>query len=463
MKITLNGAAKTVTGSCYNIMAGADQILVDCGMFQGGKETEALNYKSFDFDPKQIKALLLTHAHLDHCGRIPKIVKDGFKGVIYATAATRDLAFVIMMDSAKVALMDIKYENKRRAEQNLPPREPMYTEDDVKHAIKLFKIVKYHQSFGVTKCISATFYEAGHILGAASILLDVCEKNIKKTIVFSGDIGQLGTPIVRDLEYIKYADYVFVESTYGNRLHPPLIERRNIFLKIIHDTFNKRGKLMIPTFAIERAQEILYDLNEFAEKGLMPKNMPVYIDSPMAIKATEVFKKHPELYNKEVKSVVKNGDDPFNFPKLKYSHSVDDSIKIQKAKESSIIIAGSGMCTGGRIKHHIKNGIENPNNTILFVGYQVYGTLGYWIKKGKNNIRLLGKTKHVNATVESIDSFSGHADYKGLLTWLRSFEPKPKIVYITHGEEKTTIAFSKKVQELGLKTKIPSMQEVISI
>jgi len=456
MEISPYGAAGVVTGSCYTVREGNDKIIVDCGMFQGNKELEKLNYGDIGFEAKPIKALLLTHAHLDHCGRIPKLVKYGFRGKIYTTAATRDLAYVVMMDSAKIAGHDISWENVRRKKQGLGPREPIYTTKDVDDAIKLFVPVKYGEVVKVSKTFSAKFYDAGHILGAACI--QVMTKN--NTVVFSGDVGQANTPIVCDPEKITKADYVFMESTYGDRLHPPIKERRTKLLRIIKETYKRRGKLLIPSFAIERAQELLHDINDFVEAGLMPK-IPVYLDSPMAIKATEVFKKHPEVYDKDVRHHLEHGDDPFTFPKLIYSNTVDDSKSINEVDEPCVIIAGSGMCNAGRIKHHIANHIEDPKNTILFVGYQSHGTLGYWIKKGEKNIRLLGQQKQVNAHVESIDSYSAHADYKGLISWLSNFAPKPRKVFLIHGEERSMKSFSKRLKDLGYTISIPKLKEKI--
>ncbi|MCK4522123.1 MAG: MBL fold metallo-hydrolase, partial [Nanoarchaeota archaeon] len=300
MEIRLFGAAKTVTGSCYSIVTNKDKILIDCGMFQGPKKLVALNYEKFPFDPKRYSALLLTHAHLDHCGRIPKLVKDGFRGKIYSTSATKDLAFVVMMDSAKIASHDIAFENKRRVRKGLPPREPIYTENDVRDAMELFEVVNYGEFIELNNNVTARFYDAGHILGASSIQINITEKNKATTLVFSGDLGQYDAPIVKDPHPIKEADYVFIESTYGDRLHEPVGKRKNDLLRVIHETYDKKGVLMIPSFAIERTQELLYELNEFVEKSLIPR-IKVFIDSPMAIKATEVFKKHPECYDKQIK------------------------------------------------------------------------------------------------------------------------------------------------------------------
>jgi metallo-beta-lactamase family protein len=460
MEVQLFGAAKIVTGSCYSIVFKNERILIDCGLFQGNKEITKLNYEDFGFNPKEYDSLLLTHAHLDHCGRIPKLVKQGFKGAIYCTSATKDLAYVVMMDSAKLAMHDTEHENKRRVQQGLPSREPMYGEYDVKETMKLFRVVEYGKWIKIGEMINAKFHDAGHILGSSSIQLEIDDDGKKKIIVFSGDIGQSDNPIVKDPEIVTKTDYLFIESTYGDRLHSPVKQRKQKLLEAIHDTYKRGGKLMIPSFAIERAQELLYDINEFVEHGLMPK-MKVFIDSPMAIKTTEVFKNHPECYDKEIKAVLDSGDNPFSFPGLTYSQSVQQSKAIDNEKNPCIIIAGSGMCTGGRIKYHIKNNIGDEKNTILFVGYQVKGTLGYWIKKGEKKIRLLGTEVEVKARVDDIDSFSAHADYEGLLSWLKHYSPKPKKVFIVHGDEESADFFSQKVKKIGIKAYIPNMREKI--
>ncbi|MBU1205098.1 MAG: MBL fold metallo-hydrolase [Nanoarchaeota archaeon] len=462
MQIKLFGAAKTVTGSCYSLVTGKDRILIDCGMFQGSKKEAALNYDKFGFNPWDYSALLLTHAHLDHCGRIPKLVKAGFKGRIFCTSATKDLAHIIMLDSAKINKYDVELENKRRQRLGQPPREPMYTEKDVENAMNLFKVIEYNKLIKVSENINATFYDAGHILGSSFIQVGVIEKGKTTTIVFSGDIGQENAPIIKNLEHIQKADYVFIESTYGDRIHPPIAERKQELLNIIHNTYNNNGKVLIPAFAVERTQELLYDINELVEKNLIPK-INVYVDTPMGIRVTEVFKRHPECYDKKILELLKSGDNPFSFPGLKYTHTVKESIKLNKLHESCIIIAGSGMCTGGRIKHHIKHHIWNKRNTMLFVGYQAKGTLGYYIKRGEKRIRLLGTQVAVKAKIESIESFSAHADYKGLLNWLKHFSPKPKKIFIMHGEEQAMIPFSKRIEELGLKTRIPDIEEEITL
>jgi metallo-beta-lactamase family protein len=462
MYIQLFGAAKEVTGSCYSIVTKNERILVDCGMFQGSKEAVKKNFDDFAFDPRKYDAMILTHAHLDHCGRIPKLVKYGFRGNIYCTDATKELAFIIMMDSAKIAAQDTEHENRKRAQQGLPARRPLYNEVDVKNAIKLFKTVDYDKDIKITKNIAVRYYDAGHILGAASIQVEVKEGSKVTVLAFSGDIGQSESIIVKNTEPIKKADYVFIESTYGDRLHPPIDERKKELLRVINDTSSRGGKLMIPSFAVERAQEMLYCIAEFLQDKQIPK-MPVYLDSPMAAKATAVFTKFPQYYNDEIRHSLKEREDPFSFPELIITESVDESKAINGVKKPCIIIAGNGMCSAGRIKHHIRNNIEDEKNTLLFIGYQAKGSLGYWIKQKEKVIRLLGTQIKVNSKIEAIDGFSAHADYLELIKWLKYYAPKPKKVFICHGEIEEQKAFSKRLDKEGLKNHIPSEGEKLEL
>jgi metallo-beta-lactamase family protein len=462
LEIKLFGAAKGVTGSCYSIVTENEKILVDCGMFQGSKDINRMNFEDFGFEPSSYDALILTHAHLDHCGRIPKLVKYGFRGKIYCIDATKQLAAIVLLDAAKIAAKDTEHENKRRAKEGMPPRKPLFNENDVKAAMKLFKVISYDEDVSITKNITARYYDAGHILGASSVQLQINDGGKIKIIAFSGDLGQEDSIIVKNTENIKKADYVFIESTYGARLHEHGGDRKKDLLKIINESYKRGGKLMIPSFAVERAQDILFCIAEFKEKNLIP-DIPVYLDSPMASKATEVFKEHTEYYNDQVLAIMKEGANPFSFSKLIVTDSVEESKAINSVKGPCIIIAGNGMCSAGRIKHHIRNNIEDPKNTLLFVGYQAEGTLGYWIKKGQKIVKLLGVQVRVNSKIESIDGFSGHADYLGLLKWIKAFSPKPKKVFITHGEESQAKEFSKKVEAEGIKTYIPGLAEPIEL
>ena len=462
MKIKLLGAAKTVTGSCYSLVTKNEKILIDCGMFQGSKEMERMNYEDFSFNPKDYSALILTHAHLDHSGRIPKLIKYGFRGKIYCTEETKALAEIIMMDSAHIAKQDTEEENERRAKQGLPPRKPIYNEIDVQNALKLFRIIEYGQDVKISKDILARFYDAGHILGAASIQLRIKEGKRISLIAFSGDLGQANAVLVKNTTPIPKADYAFIESTYGDRLHPAIEVRKNELLRIINETYKRGGKLMIPSFAVERAQEILYYIGEFMREGLIPR-MNVYLDSPMAMKATKVFTEFTKDYNETIQESIGKKQDLFEFPELIYTETTDESKKINGITEPCIVIAGNGMCTAGRIKHHIRNNIENPKNTLLFIGYQAEGTLGYWMKKGQKKIKLLGVQIPVKSKIESIDGFSAHADYLGLTKWAESFSTKPKKLFVTHGEESQSQALAKRLEKIGFKTYVPNMNEELEL
>ena len=367
-----------------------------------------------------------------------------------------------MSDSAEIQKYDTEYKNKRRVEAGLPARDPLYTETEVREAMKLFVPVEYKKKIVINEEITATFYNVGHILGASFIKVSVRENNKITEIVFSGDIGQENSPIVQSPSAVGSADYVFIESTYGDREHPKYKAGQEKLLRVIKDTYKKKGKLMIPSFAIERTQELLYSLKSLFDQKLLPRIL-IYLDSPMAVEATKVFEKYHNFYDDEAKKKLEKYKSVLVFPKVKYSVSREDSIALNSQKRSCIIIAGSGMCTAGRIKHHIKHNIDNPKNTILFVGYQAPGTLGYWIKSGAKEIRLLSAVLPVRAQVESIDSFSGHADYHGLMAWYRSIKPAPKKVFVTHGDEKPALALSERIKETGADTYVPDMNEKLSI
>ncbi len=461
MEIQFLGATKGVTGSCYSLSLGNEKLFIDCGMFQGDKDSERLNYQSFKVNPREYSALLLTHAHLDHCGRIPLLVNEGFNGKIYATDATKALAFIVMADSAKIAMEDVRNENKRRARENLPQRKPIFSMEDVTKAMRLFKPIKYGDLVKVTDNFSAKFYDAGHILGSSSIQVIANDKGVEKKIVFSGDLGNKETILVRKTEFIKDADYVLMESTYGDRLHESLVSRKGELIRIVKETFNRGGKLMIPSFAIERTQELLFYLDELMTEGIIPK-MPVFLDSPMAIRATEVFKKFTKYFNNDVQNRLKTDSDVFGFPGLKMTMGRTDSMEINTLNEPCIIIAGSGMCTAGRIKHHIVNNIEDEKNTLLFIGFQVEGTLGAHIKSGEKRIRLLGREVDVKSKIEVIEGFSAHADREGLNNWLNYFSKKPK-VFLIHGDSEQKLALSKKLIEKGFEITIPSYEEIIKL
>ena len=457
MKLKFCGAAKIVTGSCYWIKTGKTEVLVDCGMFQGIKETTRRNYEKFQFDPRKIKYVFLTHAHIDHSGLLPKLFAQGFRGKILVTKATFDLCKIMLADSAHIQEKDNEWKNKQRLRQGLKPRDPLYTIDDVKKCSRSFKTVKYNKTYQIEDGIKIRYRDAGHIVGSSAIELFVTEKGKTKKIVFSGDVGQWNVPIVKNPVLIEDADYVVIESTYGNRLHESFSDGEKRLAKIVQETYKRGGKLLIPSFAIERTQELLLVFKEMIDAGKFP-DQQVFLDSPLAIKATNVFKKHREVFDKEALAVK---PDPFTFSNLVFTEKVKDSMALNMYKGPCIIIAGSGMCTGGRIKHHFKHGIWNSKNTVLFVGYQARGTLGRIILEGAEKVRLLGTEVVVKAKIEKINAFSAHADYNDLLKWMGGFKEKPTKVFVTHGEEDSAEDFKLKLEKEGFKAYVPSIGEEV--
>jgi metallo-beta-lactamase family protein len=454
MKITFCGAARIVTGSCYLIETGGKKFLVDCGMFQGPKEIVRLNYEPFPFNPSDIDFVLLTHAHIDHSGLLPKLLDKGFYGTVYSTEATKDLCNIMLEDSAEMHMSQTNSENRRREREGLPPREPLYTRIEARDIMRKFQTVEYGQKYNIRDLVDVRFQDAGHILGSSIIELFVEGKKL----VFSGDLGQWDNPIIRDPTIIEDADYLFIESTYGNRLHEHVKDREEILLKYAKETYKKGGKLFIPSFAVERTQEILYAIKELQDAGQFP-NETIFLDSPLAIKATNVFIKHGECYDKEAKSKR----DPLEPENLKYTSNVQDSKKINSYNRPCIVIAGSGMCTGGRIRHHLRNGIEDEKNTVLFVGYQAEGTLGRYIFEGSPTVQMFGDQFNVWAEVRSIDGFSAHADQAELIKWAKGFKKAPKMTFVVHGEPEASEALKEKLEEMGHTCKIPSIQQSMEL
>lgn len=460
MRITSHGAAQVVTGSCHQVETEEFNFLIDCGMFQGGKELARKNYDPFDFDPKELDFMILTHGHIDHCGLIPKLVRQGFSGKIYTSPATADLVPIMLRDAAYIQEKDTEHENKRRVRQGLPPRDPLYTLEDAEKVVPLISPLDYRKPFSPGGALEFTLQDAGHVIGSAIVELLITEKGKRRKVVFSGDLGQNDVPIIEDPTLIEKADYIFIESTYGDRLHDTRLPRDKQLLDIVKKTIGRGGKVFIPSFALERTQELLYTLSELQSADSSFPRVPIYLDSPLAIKITEVFKNHSELYDAEAKA---RKDQPFSFPNLKCTPETEDSKDITKSDKPSIVIAGSGMCTSGRIRHHIRHGIENPANTVLFVGYQAPGSLGRILLDGAKEIRMMGRVFDVKAEIQRIGSFSAHADQQGLTRWLEAFKPEPSKVYLVHGEDKTIDNFSKHLGELGFKTAVPRQDEPIFI
>ena len=459
MKITFLGATKEVTGSNYLVEACGKKFLVDCGLHQGSTREELLNDKPFDFDVKSIDFMLLTHAHIDHSGRIPKLYKEGYEGPIYATKAACDLCEIMLPDSGHIQESETMIKNKKRKRQGTKPLlEPLYTAQDAADCMKLFVPEKYDTLIDVAEGITVRFNDAGHMLGSAMIEIWVTENGKQQKIVFSGDIGNNDIPLLASPTMIDSADYLVMESTYGSRLHMRNNEKATMFLDIVSETIDNGGTVVIPSFAVGRTQEILYELNKikdqhkddakFQQEYQNLMRVPVYIDSPLAVSATEVFKKNMDLFDPEIQEFIKRGDNPLEFPGLKFTRTVEESKALNESNEPCIIISASGMCDVGRIKHHLKHNIWNPKSTILFVGYQAPGTLGRRIADGAKQVRILGEEFTVNAKVEYIEGFSGHADQEGLLDYVCSFRTKmPKHIFLIHGEEDSQVVLKGKILE----------------
>ena len=459
------GATRQVTGSCYLLTVDDTRILVDGGMFQE-RDYQSRNWSAFPFDPKDIDFLLLTHAHLDHTGLIPKLAHDGLTAPILTTAASRDIAQIILEDAAHIQEEDAAYKKKRHQKEGRSgayPETSLYSVRDVQTAMLLFKPVSYHQPVTLNDAVTAVYHDAGHILGSAMIELTVKAATGTRTIVFSGDIGQSNKPIVRDPATFARADYVVMESTYGGRRHDKTDEVADQFSRIINETVEAGGNLIIPTFAVERAQELLFHLGRLVYDDRIP-NLTAFLDSPMAVDVTDVFRRHRDLMDEEAKARWDAGERLFRFPGLKLIQSSQDSKGINRFRGSSIILAGSGMCTAGRIKHHLVLNIARPECTILFVGYQAEGTLGREILDGKKTVRILGETRKVKARIEQVQGLSAHADHDGLMSWIGSLQSPPRSIFLTHGEASAAEALAQSIREdLAFDVQIPTYRQSIEL
>ena len=470
MKITFLGAARTVTGSNFLVEAAGKKFLVDCGMYQG-KITEQLeNSDPFVYSVNEIDFMLLTHAHIDHSGRIPKLYNEGFKGPIYATKATCDLCGIMLPDSGHIQEVEIEWKNRKRMREGLDPLPPLYTAEEAYDSLEIFHPVQYDEIVEVDENISVRFNDAGHMLGSAIIEIWVTEDGKTTKAVFTGDLGNNDLPLLDSPTMISNADYLIMESTYGNRLHMRNDEKATMFLDIVSETLDKGGRVIIPSFAVGRTQEILYELDklkedlgqdeEFAKKYEKLMNVPVYVDSPLAISATEVFKKNTELFEEEIQEKLKRGDNPLEFRGLQFTPSAEESKALNEDHTPAIILSASGMCEVGRIKHHLKHNLWNPNSTILFVGYQAPGTLGRTIVDGAEKVKIFGEEIAINARVEYIEGYSGHADQTWLLNFIWSFTNPPKHVFLVHGEYEGQEELKRKIEETSeCKVTIPDFGE----
>jgi metallo-beta-lactamase family protein len=461
IKLTFLGAAQSVTGSCYLVESGDFKFLVDCGLYQE-RELRGRNWRPFPIPPETLDCVLLTHAHLDHSGLLPKLVREGFRGSIYCIAATAEITEIMLLDSAKIQREDAKFKRKRHQREGRRgpyPEVPLYTIVDAKTSFPLFSPVEYGKAINIGSGVEATFYDAGHVLGSSMIRVRIRQNGEDRTILFSGDIGGLGKPILRDPTLFEEADYVLVESTYGDRLLEPIEDAANKLADVINTTVKSGGNIVIPSFALERSQEILYCLNEFIIEGRIPHLM-VFIDSPMAINITRVFKHHPELFDREMSKLMRQRNSPFDFRGLSMVRTAGESKAINRIKGTVIIIAGSGMCTGGRIKHHLVTNISRKASTILFVGYQAVGTLGREIVGGAQKVRILGRHYPVRARIVQINGFSAHADRDELINWLSSLRKPPRRLFVTHGESSASQNFAGLVRDKkGWEVAVPEYQE----
>ena len=450
MKIKFCGAASGVTGSCHLITTDQHMILFDCGQFQGGAQEEARNWEPFPFNPAEVECVVLSHAHIDHCGRLPLLLKYGFKGPIYCTDATADLLDVMLKDSAHIHEQEAEWKNRKAERAGHALVEPLYTADDALDTLKLVRPVLYDTLFSLNDQMKIVFNDAGHILGSAVIELWVEEGDKTRKIVFSGDLGMTNRPILRDPTIIHKADTVIMETTYGNRLHEANATSIQKLLDIIVETTQRGGNVVIPSFAVGRTQELLYELNRIYDgdgpyRDLL-KDVHVYVDSPMAAQATEIFKNNAQAYDDEMREFIMRGDHPLDFPNLHFTKTSEESRMINVDTAPKVIISASGMCDAGRIRHHLKHNLYDPKNSIVFVGYQAEGTLGRSLIEGTEEVKLFGEEIAVKAQIHNLEGFSGHADRDALYHWLSGFTQQPRDIFLVHGETDSKIGFAEFVK-----------------
>ena len=459
VKVTCLGGAGSVTGSCYLIESSeGKKVLVDCGLFQGGKQMESRNRDAWGFDPKSVDTLFLTHAHIDHSGKIPKLVRDGFQGRIITSPPTAELCEIMLLDAAHIQEMDAEWQSRKNKRQSRGEVTALYTTEDAEASLKCLYPVERDNLLEIQPGIKARLRNAGHILGSSILELWFEENDESIKMVFSGDLGKKDQLIVRDPQDVFDADYLFLESTYGNRLHRSFEDSKQEMLEAIKYAVSNHEKVIIPAFAVERTQEILYILGEFQRAGFLA-DIPIYLDSPLAIKATEIFRKNKKYYDSEARAIVDQGYDPFNMPNLKYTPSTNESIAINENKGSAIVIAGSGMCTAGRIKHHLKHNLWREGASIVIVGFQAKGTTGRQIVDGARHVKIFRENVSVNAKVFTIGGFSAHADQKDLLEWVSHFESSPK-VFVIHGESEASKTLAGKLKErFQLEVHVPQWKE----
>lgn len=452
MQLTFYGATRSVTGSLHFLEVNGHRIILDCGLFQGQRAETYERNLNFPFDPATVDAVLLSHAHIDHSGNLPNLTKQGFTGTIWCTPATRDLCASMLQDSGHIQEKDVEFVNKKRARAGEPPVAPLYTRNDAVATLEQFASVSYQRPVNVTPGVTATYFDAGHILGSAMIQLDLEEAGQRCRLIYSGDIGRRGLAILRDPTVFDGADYVIMESTYGNRRHEPPAEASERLAEVVKNTHRRRGKVIIPAFAVGRTQELVYALHRLSDEREIP-HLPVFVDSPLATNVTEVFRLHPECYDQELRQFLESDRDrnPFGFESLTYVRDVRESKELNFLRESAIIISASGMAEAGRILHHLRNNIENAANTVLFVGFQAENTLGRRLLDGISPVRIFGEQHIVRARIERIDGYSAHADRVELLDWIGHMDrTRLRQVFLVHGENEQALALQQGIQGLGI-------------
>lgn len=452
MRVQFWGAARTVTGSMHVLEVGGHKVLLDCGLYQGRRKEAFERNRGLPFDTSEIDAVILSHAHIDHSGNLPSLHRAGFRGGIYSTSATRDLCAYMLVDSAHLQEHDVRFVNKRRKKQGKRLFEPLYTKEDALETLRLFRSVDYDRSFEPVRGLSVRFRDAGHILGSAIVVLDVKEKGRKSRLVFSGDVGRKGLPILRDPQIAEGADFLIMESTYGDRTHESSGSAKELLRQTVGDVVRRDGRLLIPAFAVGRTQEIVYRLNQLWEANELPR-VPVFVDSPLAVNATEVFRLHPECYDREyIETLVTDTDhDPLGFAGLRYVRSTDGSRKLNDLDEPAVIISASGMCEGGRILHHLRHHAVDPESIVLFVSFQAEHTLGRRILEGKNRVKIYGEEYEIRAAVRKAEGYSAHADRVELLSWAARVQETGRVqhVFLVHGEEEGLSSLAAGLKEQG--------------
>ncbi len=450
MKITFLGGVGTVTGSMYLIRTNRKNILLECGLYQGKRQESYERNRKFNFEIRRLDAVVVSHAHIDHTGNLPNLVKQGYDGPIYATHATRDLCSAMLPDSGRIHEQDVHYVNRKRERKHLSPVEPLYTEADALETLRYFVSVGYGRPVEVTRGVKVTFFDAGHILGSAMVLLEVEEDGKFTRLIFSGDLGQPNLPIVRDPTPMPPADYLMIESTYGDRDHPPIEDVKEKLARIVNQVIRRKGRIIIPAFAVGRTQDIVYDLHQLINEGRIP-HTPIYVDSPLAVNATEIFRLHPECYDQETRDFLAEyrEHDPFGFYRMHYVHSVEESKELNEMPNPLIIISASGMAEAGRVQHHLKHAITNPRNAVLITGWQAPNTLGWRIAQQQPYVRIFGEEFPLKAEVHTLYEYSAHAGRKDLLNWARPRAEHIRTAFVVHGDPKPAQALASALEAEG--------------